>query len=121
MSCRPDTELGQLVTVFNCRLQSMGSPEQAAAMFLENIVAPPGSDKTAKLIGAASRWDALFREPWGIFSAPWANSSSPCSQMGEGGAATVTDFMLGYEHAAKGLSRELALAMCLAFPGPGPE
>ncbi|GAB4820124.1 hypothetical protein N2152v2_007170 [Parachlorella kessleri] len=39
------------------RLQSMGSPEQAAHMFLENIVAPASSDKTAVLSSASSRVD----------------------------------------------------------------
>ncbi len=29
-------------------------------MFLENIVAPAGSDKTAQLISAAARWAGLF-------------------------------------------------------------
>lgn len=44
-----------------CRLQSMGSPEQAATMFLENVVAPAGSDKTAKLVGAVARYYACMR------------------------------------------------------------
>ena len=42
--------------VCRCRLESMGSPEQAAHMFLENIVAPASSDKAAVLSGASSRW-----------------------------------------------------------------
>lgn len=33
----------------------MGTPEEAAATFM-TVFAPPGSDKTAQLLGAASRY-----------------------------------------------------------------
>lgn len=39
-------------------LQKMGAPEEAAARFLRETVAPEGSGRTAQLLGAGSRRDA---------------------------------------------------------------
>lgn len=39
-------------------LQRMGSPEEAAQRFLDTTVAPEGSGRTARLLGAGSRRDA---------------------------------------------------------------
>jgi len=38
------------------RLESLGTPQAAGQSFLDTIAAPPGSDKTAELVAAASRW-----------------------------------------------------------------
>lgn len=37
------------------RLESLGSPADAAAKFLDSIVAPPQSGKTAALVAAGQR------------------------------------------------------------------
>lgn len=39
------------------KLENMGSPQEAAQLFLDNTVAPPGSDKVAHLVNAAAKRD----------------------------------------------------------------
>lgn len=56
-ACRGEENVSVVVApIFQgFKLENLGTPAAAAQYFLDNIVAPPGSDKTATAIAAQQR------------------------------------------------------------------